>query len=191
MESVNLSKGQNIDLTKTNPGLKIAALGLGWDAPKTGPHKFDLDAFALLMTAGKLADAKDVVYFGNKDRTGVLHSGDNLTGVGDGDDETITVDFALVPATVEEVLLCVNIFEATQRNNQNFGQVENAFIRIYDKETNTELAKYDLSEDYSAFNGMVMGKLYRKDGEWKFKAIGEGKNGDINQIAAACQTATA
>ncbi len=182
--TLSLEKGQKVDLTKSNPGLKIAHVGLGWDVNTSGGNAFDLDAFALLTTNGKLPSNNHVVYFRNLKGPGVEHTGDNLTGAGDGDDETIKVKLAEIPVGVDEVHICVNIYEAQSRR-QNFGQVKNAFIRIYDAETQQELLKYDLNEDYSAFSGMVMGKLYRKDGEWKFQAVGEGKNGDINSIAAS------
>lgn len=184
--TLNLTKGERVDLTKTNPQLKVAAIGLGWDVRSGGGAEFDLDAFALGLTGKKLVDAPGhICYFGNKKvmNGSIEHSGDNLTGAGAGDDETIKVDFSKLPAGVDEVVVCVNIFQALSRGNQNFGQVNNAFIRIYDWETKAEILKYDLSEDYSAFNGMVMGKLYLNNGEWKFQAVGEGKNGDINVIA--------
>lgn len=184
METVSLQKGERADLTKTNPGLKVAHVGLGWDVANQGNAAFDLDAFALLLAGGKLTDKNRLVFFNNKTYQGVEHMGDNLTGAGDGDDETIKVTLAAVPADVDEVLICVNIYDAETRK-QNFGQVNNAFIRVYDADTNEELLKFDLSENYSAFNAMVMGKLYRRDGEWKFQSIGEGKNGDINAIAQA------
>lgn len=179
---LNLEKGERVDLTKTNPGLKIAHVGLGWDVNESsGGPAFDLDAFALVMNGGKLVNGKSgIIFFNNKTGAGLEHMGDNLTGVGDGDDETIKVKLAEVPG--DEVLICVNIFQAAERK-QNFGQVKNAFVRVYDGETNQEILKFDLSEDYSKFNGMVMGKLYKKDNEWKFQAVGEGKNGDITAIA--------
>lgn len=181
METLNLVKGQRVDLTKTNPGLKAIALGLGWDVRNGAGDAFDLDAFAVALKDGKL---DDVVYFNHKTAySGAInHSGDNLTGEGAGDDETIVMLLDKIPAGVTEVMVCVNIYQAASRR-QNFGQVQNAFIRVYDKDTNTELAKYDLSEDYSAFNGMVMGKIYLKDSEWKFQAVGEGVNGSIVEIA--------
>ena len=181
METLNLVKGQRVDLTKTNPGLKVIGLGLGWDVRSGAGDSFDLDAFAVACKSGKL---DDVVYFNHKTAySGAInHSGDNLTGEGAGDDETILIQLDKLPADITEVMVCVNIYQADVRR-QNFGQVQNAFIRVYDKETNAELAKYDLSEDYSAFNGMVMGKLYFKDGEWKFQAVGEGVNGSISKIA--------
>lgn len=192
METVNLVKGERLDLTKTNPGLKVAAIGLGWD-PQSNGHPFDLDSFALALEGGKLKGnlPDNILYFGSPKVNGqptqlagaLVHSGDNLTGQGAGDDETILVDFSKLPSNITEVVICVNIYQAASRGNQNFGMVNNAFIRVYDNDTKTDILKYDLTEDYSAVNGMVMGKLYLKDGEWKFQAVGTGLNGDINQIA--------
>ncbi len=189
--SISLVKGQKVDLTKTNPNLANAAIGLGWDVNAGSGSAFDLDAFALALVAGKCPDASHLIYFNNKTAHGLDHLGDNLTGAGDGDDETINVKIAALPENVDELLFCVNIYQAAERGNQNFGQVSNAFIRIYDADTKTELMKFDLSEDYSAFNGMVMGKLYKKDGEWKFQAVAEGKNGSITEIAQPYLTQTA
>lgn len=182
METLNLVKGERVDLTKTNPNLEIASVGLGWDVNRGSGAAFDLDAFAMILKGGKLTSTSDVVYFGNKQASGVEHSGDNLTGQGDGDDETIKVTLANLPADATDVLFAVNIYQASERR-QNFGMVSNAFIRIYNGATSEEILKYDLSEDSSSFNAYVLGKLYKKDGEWKFQAIGEGKNGDINEIA--------
>lgn len=187
--SLNLTKGERVDLTKTNPGLKLAAVGLGWDANGGTSSAFDLDAFAIALSAGKavVPGLAGVCYFNNKKLLNSIETlGDNLTGVGAGDDETIIVNIANVPANVDEILVCVNIYEAASRR-QNFGMVNNAFIRIYDKDTNQEIMKFDLSEDYSSFNGMIMGKLYKKDAEWKFQAVGQGVNGDIAAIVASYQ----
>lgn len=188
METLNLEKGNRIDLTKTNPGLKIIGVGLGWDVKSGSGDNFDLDAFGVALVGGKFTSKAHVVFFNQKKilNDALVHSGDNLTGEGDGDDETIIVDLSKVPADVTEIMLGVNIYQAEQRR-QNFGQVNNAFIRLYDKETNQEIAKYDLSEDFSATTGMVLGKMYSKDGEWKFQAIGEAKTGDISKIAESWQ----
>ncbi len=182
-QTLNMTKGERVDLTKGNPGLKVVKVGLGWDVNAGNGDAFDLDAFAIPLTSGKLADIRKIVYFNNLTGPGIGHSGDNLTGVGDGDDETITVKLAEVEANVDEIVIAINIFDAVNRK-QNFGMVNKAFIRLYNGENPTEeLKKFDLSEDYSAFNAMLMGKLYKKDGEWKFQAIGEGKNGNINALA--------
>jgi tellurium resistance protein TerD len=181
--TVNLQKGERVDLTKTNPGLKIANIGLGWDVNAGNGDKFDLDAFAMVLASGKLIDKNAIIYFNAKEAHGLTHMGDNLTGAGDGDDETIKLNLAALPPTADEVIFAVNIYEA-QTRKQNFGMVNNAFVRIYNGETNQEILKFDLSENYSAFSGMLMGKIYKKDGEWKFQAIGEGKNGSIIDISA-------
>lgn len=183
-ELVSLVKGEKVDITKTNPGLKIAAIGLGWDTSGSS-STFDLDAFCLALTGGKLVDAPGhILYFGNKDIMGgaLHHTGDNLTGAGNGDDETMLVNFSKLPAGVDQIIICANIYQAASKR-QNFGMVNNAFVRIYDKDTNVEIARFDLSEDASAKSGMVFGKLYLHQGEWKFQAIAELKDGDINQIA--------
>lgn len=186
--TIDLTKGQKIDLTKTNPGLKTVGLGLGWDINASGPA-FDLDAFAVVLgTDGKPVHEK-VLYFNSPKVGGVLsilsgglvHSGDNLTGAGDGDDETITAHLDKLPSDVSEVIVCVNIFSGAG----NFGQVASASIRVFDVDTNQELMKFDLNEDYSTATGMKMGKIYKKDGEWKFQAIGEVFPGDINSFVAS------
>jgi tellurium resistance protein TerD len=182
--SLNLVKGQKVDLTKTHPGLKKAHVGLGWDVNATGTHQFDLDAFAFLLVGGKIPDNSHIIFFRNLEGHGVKHSGDNLTGQGDGDDETIYINLEQIPQNVDEIVLGVNIYEAKNRGNQNFGQVNNSFIRIYDGESNQEMMKFDLNEDHSTGSGMIMGKLYRKDAEWKFQAVGQSVDGDLNQIAA-------
>lgn len=184
--TINLTKGERVDLTKTNPNLKIAHVGLGWDVNQGNGAAFDLDAFALILAGGKLISNNHIVYFNNKQAGGLQHMGDNLTGVGDGDDETIKINLQSLDATADEIIIAVNIYEANTRK-QNFGMANNAFIRIYNAETNQEIIKFDLTENYSAFNGMLMGKLYKKDGEWKFQAMAEGKNGNIVEIATPYQ----
>ncbi len=182
--TLNLTKGERVDLTKTNPELSVAHVGLGWDTNSGSGAAYDLDAFALVLTNGKLKDDASIIFFNRKTGMGLEHMGDNLTGVGDGDDETIKVKLSEVPADANEIMIGVNIYQAPERK-QNFGMVNNAFIRIYDAATNKEILKFDLSENYSAFNGMIMGKLYRNEGQWKFQAVGDGKNGTIAEIAYA------
>lgn len=188
METLTLDKGNRVDLTKTNPGLKVIGIGLGWDVKSGSGDNFDLDAFGIALVSGKLPTKNNIVFFNQKTilAGALVHSGDNLTGEGDGDDETIITDLSKLPADITEILLGVNIYEAEQRR-QNFGQVNNAFIRLYDKETNQEILKYDLSEDFSATTGMILGKLYLKDAEWKFQAMGEAKTGNIFKIAEEWQ----
>lgn len=185
--AVSLSKGQKVDLTKTNPGLSKIIVGLGWDVNKyDGGSDFDLDAAAFLLAAnGKVAGDSDFVFYGNRKHSsgGVEHMGDNLTGAGDGDDEQIKVNLSAVPASVEKIDFTVTIYEAESRK-QNFGQVSNAFIRIVDEASNAELIRYDLGEDFSIETAVVVGELYRNNGEWKFNAIGSGFQGGLK---ALCQ----
>lgn len=185
--AVSLSKGQKVDLTKGNPGLSKLVIGLGWDTNKyDGGAAFDLDAAAFLLGGnGKAASDADFVFFGNLKHVsgGVEHMGDNLTGEGDGDDEQIKVNLASVPATVEKIDFTVTIYEAEERK-QNFGQVSNAYIRIVDESSNAELIRYDLGEDFSVETAVVVGELYRNNGEWKFNAIGSGFQGGLK---ALCQ----
>ena len=184
--AVSLKKGQKVDLTKTNPGLKEILIGLGWDTNKyDGGSAFDLDAAAFLLGAnGKVSDDSDFVFYGNLKHAsgGVEHLGDNLTGEGEGDDEEIKIDLSKVPANVEKIDFTVTIYEADERK-QNFGQVENAFIRVVNMATNEELIRYDLGEDFSIETAVVIGELYRNKGEWKFNAIGSGFSGGL---AALC-----
>lgn len=181
--SLNLQKGAKVDLTKSNPGLSTIGVGLGWDLNRGNGPAQDLDAFIVPLDSANKALPNDTCYYGNKTVLGgsLAHSGDNLTGVGDGDDETIIVKLTEVPANVEKLIIAVNIYEAATRN-QNFGAVRNAFVRVYDKATNVELLKYDLGEDYSTFQGVVFGELYRHQGEWKFGAVSNGFNGTINDM---------
>ena len=180
--AVNLSKGQKVSLTKGNPGLSRIVVGLGWDVNKyDGGSDFDLDTAAFLLGAnGKVTSDADFVYYGNLKHTSgaVEHMGDNLTGDGDGDDEQIKVNLAAVPQNIEKIGFTVTIYDSDVRK-QNFGQVSNAYIRIFDEVSNTELIRYDLGEDYSIETAVVVGELYRNNGEWKFNAIGSGFQGGL------------
>ena len=183
---INLSKGQKVDLTKGNPGLKNIMVGLGWDvnAFDSGAD-FDLDAAAFMVGEnGKCPTEKEFVFYGNlvHPSESVKHMGDNLTGEGDGDDEQIVVDLSKIPAEYDRIVIVVNIYHAVQRK-QHFGMIENAFIRLVDGKNNREMCKYDLSEDYSDMTAMIFGEVYRHDGEWKFNAIGSGFQGGL---AALC-----
>lgn len=184
---VSLSKGQKVDLTKGNPGLSKIIVGLGWDTNKyDGGADFDLDASAFLCgESGKVNSDSDFIFYSNlKHSSGAVeHTGDNLTGEGDGDDEVIKVNLALVPANVSKIAFTVTIYEAESRR-QNFGQVSNAYIRIVDETTGAELIRYDLGEDFSIETAIVVGELYRNNGEWKFNAIGSGFQGGLY---ALCQ----
>ncbi len=183
---VSLQKGQKVNLTKGNPGLSKVVVGLGWDvnAFDTGGD-FDLDAAAFLLTDdGRVTGSQDFVFYGNlKHPSGsVEHMGDNLTGAGEGDDEQIRIDLSSVPANITKIAFTVTIYEAEARR-QNFGQVNNAFIRIYNEQTGEELLRYDLGEDFSIETAAVFGELYKNGGEWKFNAIGSGYQGGL---AALC-----
>ncbi|CDC92908.1 TerD family protein [Blautia stercoris] len=183
---INLSKGQKVDLTKGNASLKHIMVGLGWDvnAFDSGAD-FDLDASAFMCGAnGKCPTEKEFIFYGNLEHPSgaVKHQGDNLTGEGDGDDEQIFVDLKAIPESVDKIAFTVTIYEAQERR-QNFGQVSNAYIRIVDEDTNQELIRYDLGEDFSIETAIVVGELYRHNGEWKFNAIGSGFQGGL---AALC-----
>lgn len=182
--AISLQKGQKIDLTKGNPSLNNIIVGLGWDVNKyDGQADFDLDASAFLLDqTGKVAIDSNFVYYGNLKAGGVEHSGDNLTGGGEGDDEQIKVDLKAVPADVDKIAFTVTIYEAEARK-QTFGQVSNAFIRIVDEKTNQELVRYDLGEDYSIETAIVVAELYRNGTEWKFNAIGSGFAGGLAALA--------
>ncbi|MBR2214673.1 MAG: TerD family protein [Selenomonadaceae bacterium] len=180
--AVSLTKGQKVDLTKGNPNLSKIVVGLGWDTNKyDGGYDFDLDAAAFLLGAnGKVTKDEDFVFYNNlKHQSGaVQHMGDNLTGAGEGDDEQIKIDLAKVPANIEKIDFTVTIHEADVRG-QNFGQVANAYIHIVDETNNQELIRYDLGEDFSVETAVVVGELYRRNGEWKFNAIGSGFAGGL------------
>ena len=182
---VSLSKGGNVSLTKEAPGLTAVVVRLGWDVRTTTGTDFDLDASALLVNeAGRVTSDGGFVFFNNlKSPDGsVEHTGDNLTGEGEGDDEVIKVNLAAVPADVDKVVFPVSIYEAESRQ-QSFGQVRNAYIRVVNQADNSELARYDLSEDASTETAMVFGELYRNGAEWKFRAIGQGYASGLRGIA--------
>ncbi len=184
---VCLTKGQKVSLTKDHPGLSKVVVGLGWDvnAFDTGGD-FDLDAAAFLLAdTGKITKSEDFVFYGNLTHPSgsVQHLGDNRTGVGDGDDEQIKVNLASVPDNITKIAFTVTIYEAEQRN-QNFGQVNNAFIRIYNEETGEEMLRYDLGEDFSIETAAVFGELYKNGNEWKFNAIGSGYQGGLAALCA-------
>lgn len=182
---INLTKGQKIDLTKGNPGLKRIMVGLGWDTNQfDSGASFDLDASAFLVgDNGRCKQDTDFVFYGNLSHSSeaVLHMGDNLTGEGEGDDEQIQVFLDKIPSTVARVAFTVTIYDAETRR-QNFGQVSNAFIRVVDDETGTELIRYDLGEDFSIETAVVVAELYRHAGEWKFNAIGSGFQGGLASL---------
>jgi tellurium resistance protein TerD len=184
---ISLQKGQKISITKGNPGLKKVIVGLGWDVNQfdTGGD-FDLDTAAFLLTdTGKVSKPEDFVFFGNLKHTSgcAEHLGDNLTGMGDGDDEQIKINLSLVPENISKIAFTVTIYDAEQRR-QNFGQVNGAFIRIFNEEGGEELLRYDLGEDFSIESAAVFGELYKNNGEWKFNAIGSGYQGGLAALCA-------
>ena len=178
---VNLEKGGKVNLSKESEGLKNVIVGLGWDPRSGNGGAFDLDASAFLLTSEKkVQNDKDFVYFRNlKSSDGsVIHTGDNLTGEGEGDDEQIKINLAKVPADCSQIAIAVNIHEAAKRN-QNFGQVDNSYIRIVNEDTNEELAKFDLNFDASTSDGVQFGSLIRRNDEWYFSADGNEFNGGL------------
>ena len=185
--AVSLKKGQKVDLTKGNPGLRSITVGLGWDVNRyDSGSDFDLDASAFLLGANdKVTRDTDFIFYGNANHPSgsVNYGGDNRTGEGEGDDEQILVDLQLIPANIEKIDFTVTIYEANERR-QNFGQVSNAFVRIVDNATGQELIRYDLEEDFSIETAVVVGELYRHNGEWKFNAIGSGYQGGLEALCA-------
>jgi len=182
---VSLSKGGNVSLSKEAPGLTAVAVGLGWDARSTTGVDFDLDASALAVdTAKRVLDDQHFVFYNNlrSPDGSIEHTGDNLTGEGDGDDEVINVNLAGVPPQIDAVVFPVSIHDADNRG-QSFGQVRNAYIRVVNQANGQEIARYDLSEDASTETAMVFGELYRHGTEWKFRAIGQGYASGLAGIA--------
>ena len=183
--AISLQKGGNVSLSKEAPGLTKMLIGLGWDVRATDGADFDLDGSAFLLNAnGKVRSDADFIFYNQpkSDNGAVAHQGDNRTGEGEGDDEVIEVDLATVPADVEKIAITVTIHDADARK-QNFGQVSSAFIRCVNADSNVEIARFDLSEDASVETAMIFGEIYRHNGEWKFKAIGQGFKGGLGALA--------
>ena len=183
--AISLQKGGNVNLSKEAPGLKKMTIGLGWDTRATDGAGFDLDgAVFLLNTTGKVRSDADFIFYNNlKSADGsIVHSGDNLTGAGEGDDETVTIDLSSVPADIDKIVVGVTIHDAETRG-QNFGMVSKAFIRCVNADGGTEIARYDLSEDGSTEAAMVFGEVYRNGTDWKFRAIGQGFQGGLGPLA--------
>ena len=185
--AVSLKKGQKVDLTKSNPGLKKVLIGLGWDTNKyDGGSDFDLDSAAFLLGEnGKVSGDGDFIFYNNLNHASnsVTHLGDNTNGNGDGDDEQLKVDLSAVPQSITKIDFTVTINDAETRR-QNFGQVSNAFIRICNEETGAELIRYDLGEDYSIETAVIVAELYRNGSEWKFNAIGSGFEGGLGALCS-------
>ncbi|WP_305767401.1 TerD family protein [Candidatus Epulonipiscium viviparus] len=186
--AINLQKGQKVSLTKASSTLSKLLIGLGWDTNKyDGGHQFDLDTSVFMVGSNdKVLEETDFIFYGNlKHKSGsVEHTGDNRTGEGDGDDEVIKVNLALVPDEIKKIVFTVTIHDANERN-QNFGLVSNSFIRIVDQLTNTEIVRYDLGEDFSIETALVVGELYKHQGAWRFAAIGSGYSGGLPALCAA------
>jgi len=185
--AISLQKGGNVNLSKEAPGLSKLTVGLGWDVRQTDGAAFDIDSSAFLLKVdGKVRNDMDFIFYNNLKSTdgSVGHSGDNRTGDGDGDDETVNIDLSRVPAEVERIAICVTIHEADARR-QNFGQVQRAFVRCVNAANNGEIARFDLSEDGSVETSLVFGEVYRNGGDWKFKAVGQGYKGGLGALASS------
>lgn len=184
--AVSLSKGQKVDLTKSNPGLSKVVVGLGWDVNKyDGGNDFDLDSSVFLLgDNGKVASEGDFVFYNNASggNGSVVHTGDNRTGEGEGDDEQVKIDLSNVPANIQRITFTITIHDGEARN-QNFGQVSNSYVRIVSEDSGEELIRYDLGEDFSIETAIVVGELYRHNNEWKFSAIGSGYQGGLAALA--------
>lgn len=184
--SVSLSKGGNVSLSKAAPTMKNVLVGLGWDARSTDGQDFDLDASVFLLAVnGKVRSDADFIFYNNlrSADSSVIHTGDNRTGEGDGDDETLRIKLDAIADEIEKVLFVVTIHDA-QARRQNFGQVSSAFIRLVDDDNQIEVTRYDLTEDASTETAMLFGELYRHDGEWKFRAVGQGYAGGLGSVCA-------
>ncbi len=183
--ALTLQKGGNLSLTKTDPSLTKIIVGLGWDPRSTDGTEFDLDASAFLLAAnGKVRSEADFIFYNQlKSQDGSIeHTGDNRTGAGDGDDEVLKVDLSRVPADIDKIAFTVTIHDADTRK-QNFGQVGGSFIRIANDVTGAEVVRYDLAEDASTETAMIFAELYRNNGEWKFRAVGQGYSGGLKALA--------
>ncbi len=184
--SVSLSKGGKVSLSKSDPSMKNVLVGLGWDVRTTDGQDFDLDASAFLLSeTGKVRSDSDFIFYNNlKSADGsVTHTGDNRTGEGDGDDESLIVKLDMIPANVAKIVFVVTIHDAQMRR-QSFGQVSGAFIRLVNNDSQLEVARYDLTEDASSETAMLFGELYRHNGEWKFRAVGQGYAGGLSSVCA-------
>lgn len=184
--AVSLIKGGNVSLTKEAPTMNVAMAGLGWDARVTDGTDFDLDSSVFMVgDNGKVISDSSFIFFNNKTSTcgSVTHMGDNRTGEGEGDDEQLKIDLTKIPADVKKLVFAVTIYDAEARK-QNFGMVNNSYIRIFNHDNGTEIARFDLSEDASTETAMVFGELYRHNAEWKFKAVGQGFAGGLSALAS-------
>ena len=184
--TLNLEKNMVLDLSKADPGITNATLGAGWDVSQMGPDA-DLDIFSFLLDAnGKISAVGDVIFYNNRNMNGLTLSGDNRIGAGEGDDEQIFIDLRQVPDRVQRILTGVSIFEAVPRR-QTFGMINNAYIRLVNKDTDQELARFDLKGDYSTDTAVIFAELVRSGNDWAFHTIGEGKQGDLNSLIGLYQ----
>jgi len=184
--AISLNKGGNVSLTKSAPSLKRILVGLGWECRPSGGVNFDLDASAFLLAEnGKVLRDEDIVFYNQLHSTcgSVEHTGDNRTGEGEGDDEALKITLDKVPEAIKRIVVCVTIHEAESRR-QNFGQVSGAFMRIVNLENDVEIARFDLTEDYSTETAMIFGEVYRHNDEWKFKAVGQGFAGGLSALCS-------
>lgn len=180
----NLEKGQNINLEKVAPGLNKVVVGLGWDTKRfDGGDDFDLDVSVFMQDEAGITKEENFIYYNNKqsENGSVIHTGDNLTGAGDGDDEQIKIDLSAVPKEIKKMVFAITIHKAKERE-QKFGYVENAYVRVIDEQNNKELVRYDLNEDYDLEISVVVAELYKHNDQWKFKAIGNGFQGDLGAL---------
>ena len=183
--AVNLQKGGNVSLSRTDPTLSVLLCGLGWDSRVTTGDDFDLDASVFMVTSsGKVRRDEDFIFYNNTRASdgSVEHLGDNRTGAGDGDDEQVVVHFEQIPQEIVKLIFAVTIHDSENRK-QNFGQVQNAFMRVVNKKTDQEIARFDLSEDFSTETSVIFGEVYRNGEEWKFKAVGQGFSGGLAEVA--------
>ncbi|MBZ2193971.1 TerD family protein [Pseudoalteromonas arctica] len=183
--AISLQKGANVSLEKIAPGISKCLVGLGWDSRSSDGADFDLDASAFMLNeSGKIISDQHFIFYGalTSPCLSIEHTGDNLTGEGDGDDESIKIDLEAVPNNVHKVIIGVTIHDANARS-QNFGQVSNAFIRVVNEKSDEEIIRYDLSEDYSTETAIIFGELYRHNNEWKFRAVGQGYAGGLHAMA--------
>lgn len=183
--AVNLQKGGNVSLSQSNPGLSVLLCGLGWDSRVTTGEDFDLDACVFMVTgSGKVRRDEDFIFYNNLRAVdgSVEHLGDNRTGAGDGDDEQVVIHLVTIPQDITRLVFAVTIHDSDARK-QNFGQVQNAFMRVINKQTDEEIARFDLSEDFSTETSVLFGEVYRNGSDWKFKAVGQGFAGGLAEVA--------
>lgn len=180
---LNLQKNQILDLTKKNPGLKKVILGAGWDVA-SGVNDFDIDISAFLLDSNnKFNSVENVIFFNNKMGQGIELSGDNRSGAGEGDDETINIDLEKINPSIQNIVFVVSIHEA-QSKRQTFGMINNSYVRLIDEVNNKELCRFNLKDDSSTATSVLFARLFRSGGEWQFEALGEGKIADLNGVLA-------